>query len=201
MLGSLGFGLILRLSWPRCLSAFGLNGPSCSTASASAWFYGHRALAACQPSAYLTLNARQPRLWPDSTAIVASLPVSLWPKRPELLGSRSFGKTHGPRALAACQPLAYTTLAYRQPQLRPTPRLSGPHCLSLLGLQGPSRSAASAWAILLGHRGLAATHTSAYSALPARQPRLRLTPRPSCPRCLSAFGLYIPSYTASSVSA
>ena len=104
-------------------------------------------LAACQPSAHTVLAARQLRFRLDSTALVASLIVSLQPLNLPLLGSLGLGSPHGPMALlhvsfpilwlqllgslglgrlhgpcgcAACQPTDFTPPDARQPWLRPS---------------------------------------------------------------------------------
>ena len=56
---------------------------------------------------------RSLRLRPDSTALVTSLVVSLQPLWLKLLGSLGFGRPHRPHDVAACQPSAYTALAFR----------------------------------------------------------------------------------------
>ena len=81
--------------------------------------HGPRGLVACQPSTITAPAAPQFPLRPDSTAIVASLLVRLRPIRPQLLESLGFGRPHGPRGHAACQPSAYTAPAAPQPRLRP----------------------------------------------------------------------------------
>ena len=152
----------------------------------------------------------------DTTALVASLLVSLRPLRPQLLGSvrlrptprpswprciSTFGKyspsLSAPNVSADPTVLVVSLLVSPrsiQPSLlgslrrRPTPRPSWPHCLLAFGPYGSS--------------SLATSPPDVPSvALTAPQPRLRLTPGPSKSRCLSGLGVYGPSLSAPAASA
>lgn len=74
-------------------------------------------------------------------------------------------------------------------------------CLSAFRLYGPSSTTALCFSQPERFCGLAAHEFLAYAALPARPPRIRLTPRPSWPCCLSSFGLYSLAATKRSASA
>ena len=167
---AIGVGLILRPSWPRCLSAYGLYDSSCSAASASA----------------------------DSTALVDSLLVSRRPLRFHLFDSLCFGRPHGLRDLAACQPSAYMTFLYRRLRLRPNTAaiVASPELIDCLPLRSDSTSLVASllvslrplWLQLLGslhfgrphgHRSLTACQPSSSMAPAARQTLLLPTPRPS----------------------
>jgi len=209
---SLGFGMILRPSWPRSWSAFDLYGSCCSSASASA-----------DPTAFVPTLLVSPR--PTRPSLLVSLRLI----RPQLLGSLGFGRLHGPRDLAACQPSAYTALASPKPRLRHYStdtvalllvrlrpirsklhrslglnlilRPSWPRCLSAVGPHDHSFSTASALA-----DPTALVPSLLIDIRPVR-PQLHrsldfgLIIWPSRPRCLSAFGQYGPSCTAASASA
>ena len=85
------------------MSAFGLNGSNCSAAFGLGRRDGHHSHATYQLSSFTAPAARWPSASDGTTALVASLLVSLWQIRPQLLGSLGFARPQGPCGLAAYQ--------------------------------------------------------------------------------------------------
>lgn len=135
---------------------------TCTVAFGLGLTRGPRALATCHTTTFTAHDYRQTLILAETTTLLTFLFINLQPLWPKLLGSL---------------------------QLRWTPRASVSRCLSAFHIYGPSPQQPSAKA---NPTSLVA---SLLGSLRLLRPllldslRLRFTPRPSCLRCLSAFGL------------